>query len=743
MNDSSARSLARTRKENQQNEARAWRRILTRWTAFAAATGAALVAGLVSLTATAATWQFIGGPQVAGIEPQLAVDGTCSDPDYNETTLVIDSTEQKTLALADGTKLAYTEVKGHFPPTRTQADLPAGIFQSPTTAKHDVLWRFPEKKYWRNRFFQQTYPLPADMLNTVDNRFTFVDGGGFMVTITPGNPTVGYRVPAAAAKLAKDYANKHYGNTRRIYGYLYGQSGGSVQAMGANEGTTGVWDGIMPVVIATDGLNTHSFMWGAHYALAVPEAKRQVIADAAAVGSGKDIYAGLTTEERAALNELLNAGFPRIVLDGMQFSVGSATLLAGPVRTLDPTYEDEFWSRPGYEGANPPAYLAAAKVDGVATITGITRDGQGEPTAVAFDPATLPALGSISATGLQFYVYGPDGTTRLTKGDATSLSGKLEGNALTLDQGRSDPALLAALTAGGKVRINNRFLLAAMFYPRPSIVDDNPAYDQYRNANGSPKYVQRAATTPVPVPYINNMRAAGGRLQTGRLKVKTIVIENLADGASFPYVGGLYAEKVQKAMGRQAADKIFRLYYQENAGHGASLMTLPGKPGPSAASVGGILHQALLDLADWAERGVAPLPSTRYRRDAMNQVMLPARASERFGHQPVLHLTADGGKRVEVAVNVPVDLVSQIEMPPRAGKIVQYDWYLGGSDNTFEPATKLALPQVRVNATRTVSFPKPGEYVIALRAVGERDGVGRAESTTPLINLDRVRVIVR
>jgi len=127
----------------------------------------------------------------------------------------------------------------------------------------------------------------------------------------------------------------------------------------------------------------------------------------------------------------------------------------------------------------------------------------------------------------------------------------------------------------------------------------------------------------------------------------------------------------------------------------------------------------------------------------LNQVVLPAKGSERLGHQPVVHLTANGRERAEVAVNVPVNLVSQIEMPPRAGKIVQYDWYLGGSDNTFEPATKLALPQVRVNATRTVSFPKPGEYVIALRAVGERDGVGRAESTTPLINLDRVRVIVR
>jgi hypothetical protein len=299
------------------------------------------------------------------------------------------------------------------------------------------------------------------------------------------------------------------------------------------------------------------------------------------------------------------------------------------------------------------------------------------------------------------------------------------------------------LSAGGKVRINNRFLLAAMFYPRHSILDNNPAYDQYRNADGSPKYVQRASTGPVPVPFVNNMRSAGGRLQTGALKVKTMVIENLADGASYPYVGGLYAEKVQKAMGARAADKLFRLYYQEHAGHGVFLTTFPGKTGTSTASVGGILHQALLDLAEWAERGVAPLPSTRYRRHSMNQVVLPAKVSERFGHQPMVHLTANGGERAEVAVNMPVNLVGHMEMPPRAGKIVQYDWYLGGSDYTFEPATKVATPQVRVNATRTVSFPKPGEYLLTLRTVGERDGANSTESTTPLINIDRVRVVVR
>jgi hypothetical protein len=44
-----------------------------------------------------------------------------------------------------------------------------------------------------------------------------------------------------------------------------------------------------------------------------------------------------------------------------------------------------------------------------------------------------------------------------------------------------------------------------------------------------------------------------------------------------------------------------------------------------------------------------------------------------------------GVVRAEVAVNVPVNLVGRMEMPPRAGKIVQYDWYLGGSDYAFEP----------------------------------------------------------
>jgi len=221
------------------------------------------------------------------------------------------------------------------------------------------------------------------------------------------------------------------------------------------------------------------------------------------------------------------------------------------------------------------------------------------------------------------------------------------------------------------------------------------------------------------------------------------LFENLADGNSYPYVAGFYEQMVTKALGSRAAEKMFRLYYQENGIHGAFLDNLPGKLGTSVIPTGGILHQVLLDLADWAERGIAPRPSTRYRIDSMNQVVVPSTAKERGGLQPLVHLTVNGKDRADVGVNQPVNLVGKIEMPPGTGKIVEYDYYVGSSDYKFEPATKLSQPQTRVSLTRTISFPKQGEYVIALRTAGQRDGKGDASGTTPLINIDRVRVVVR
>ena len=151
----------------------------------------------------------------------------------------------------------------------------------------------------------------------------------------------------------------------------------------------------------------------------------------------------------------------------------------------------------------------------------------------------------------------------------------------------------------------------------------------------------------------------------------------------------------------------------------------------------------MLDLSAWVEHGIAPPRSSQYRLDANNQVVLPESASERHGLQLVVHLAANGKTRAEVGLNQPVSLAGKIEIPPGAGKIIQYDWYLGRSDFAYEPAMKPANPQTFVDATRTISFSSPGEYTITLRTWAQRDGVGDSTSTTLLKNLARVRVVVR
>src|SRR5579864_1534933 len=109
------------------------------------AAGVAALAILMSAPTTAADCQFVDRPQFGGIEPPLAVNADCTDPDYNEKTFVLDSTEQKSLDLPDGSKIAYTEVKGHFPAAKTKEQLPPGITQSPSTVQHGVTWKFPDK----------------------------------------------------------------------------------------------------------------------------------------------------------------------------------------------------------------------------------------------------------------------------------------------------------------------------------------------------------------------------------------------------------------------------------------------------------------------------------------------------------------------------------------------------------------------------------------------------------------------
>jgi hypothetical protein len=715
------------------------------------AAGALALASLLAASpATAATCQFAPGRQIdkdTGVEPQLLIDGTCTDPDYNEDTFVIDKTEQLTFQMPDGGPLIpYTEVTGHFPATKTLETLPAGVRQSPTLFQQNYVFRFPAKEFWRNRSFEGQHPTGGGV---VDNRMAFTNGAfsvNWMSASIP-NAVASHRHEAAATKVAKAYANRLYGNTAKIFSYFWGCSGGGTVAMAAAENVTGIWDGVEPQCIGTSGdAPYHSFYWQALYTMAIPKEKRDAIAAAAVPGGTGDIYAGLNEEEKSVLNEFLAAGYPLPVI-GNHFA--NLTPLVDPIdiRLADPTYEDDFWSQPGYAGTNPPNYLKAAKVDGWATITGIVRDAAGVPIAIQFDPATVPALGTVGDNYLEYWVYAADGKTRLIDPNRAvgvptdnkrrfSLVGKLDtstgllaltgtinqvmGPALPIVNSK---VLLDALKVGSRVRINNRFILAMYYYPRYSNIPGARSYDQYRNADGSAKYPQRK---DISVLSHSNYRTMGGRIETGAITTKVMIIEGRSDNLSWPIFNASYAQRIQRTLGAKA-NEMMRFYLHDNGRHAAG----GGEPG--------IFQQSIQDLMAWAEKGTVPPPSTSFTIHN-GQVIPPDNASERHGLQPVMSLTANGTARATVGVSQPVNLVAKLEMPPKTGQIVQYGWTIAG---TADPMIVVDKRQTLVNVNRSVTFDKPGTYVVRLTVNGQRDGLVAPTNQTLLQNFKEVRVVVQ
>jgi hypothetical protein len=680
----------------------------------------------------------------AAIEPRLIIDEHCVDPYFNADNFVITSTAQETYTGVGG-PIPYTEIKGHFRARDVNANpLPPGVAGSPTLRRQEYVIRIPDKRHFRNRSMQIQHPVTPDSI--VDNRLAFTNGAMSVnhVNAGPANSAGHWRHHSAATKIAEDLVRKMYGTTGKFYGYYWGCSGGGQMAQAAAEGQAGVWEGVIIVCPAVRGTPAHAFQWTGHFALAIPAEKRARLMELRAVGGGVNaldgltdgekslLYAGLNEEEKAVLNELLAAGYPLNELN-------TFLMLSPPVGTheifyLDPGYEEDFWSKPGYAGSNPPAYLSAARMDGFATITAVNRDASGAVASVQLDPATIPPVPAASAspigtTGQRFYVYAADGQTRVVDPSARSeaygaLSGKIdrETGLLTLS-GNNSPVLLDALAKGGKIRVTNRFLLAAYYYPRHTIMPGYYHYDQYRNADGTPKYPQR----PFSVTDLLTLSSGAGVLSLGNIKTKVMLFQNLSDFLAFPsWVAG-YANTIEQRLGKAKADQMLRVYYQERGGH------------TNGGIVSGIFNQALIDMMAWAEKGVAPKPSSQWSFELpLTQVILSPDAAVRKGLQPVVNVTVNGSDNARVDVNQPVNLAARLEMPPATGKIVAYDW-------TYGPATDavvLATPVQQLDVTRTVSFNAPGDYIIRLTANGQRDALADPANQTLAQNYDEVRVIV-
>lgn len=691
--------------------------------------------------------------QLAEVEPRLNITADCRDPYFNESTFVRTGTEAKQYQVPDGGPLIpYTEITGYFPARTTP--LPSGVTISPTLNQQNYVFRFPDGEFWQNRSMQVQHPTTANTI--VNNRLAFTNGAFSVnhINASQSNAPGHFRHHAAATKLAESMATEIYGNTAKIYNYYWGCSGGGQMAQGAAEGQTGVWDGIHVICPATLGNPTHAFQWQAHYMLALPEAKRAQISLVRRVGNGVNatdglteeemalLYAGLNDEEQSVLNELLNSGFPlnemptTLGFNFPQFGLTPYEPITGTndIFKLDPTYESDFWDSgdPGYAGTSPPAYLTAAKMDGFATVTGINYDGAAIDS-IQLDPATIPPVPDhpIGTVGERYYVYDADGSTRTVDPDSPSslsfgsLSGELDRGTGVLElSGTNSQVLLDAVVVGGKIRVNNRFLLSAYYYPRHTIVPGYANYDQYRNADGTPKYPQR----PFSNASVVTVRQLAGVLESGNITTKTMIFQNLSDRLAFPaWVSG-YLSVIEKALGPGKAQDMVRLYYQEQGGHS------------SGGIVAGIFNQSLIDMMAWAERGIKPKPSSRFDIQ-LGQVVLHEKAAQRKGLQPVMHLTANGGERAEVGVDEPVQLRATIQMPPSTGKVTRYSWEVNGEEDG--PDTILAKPNQRVRVNRTMTFTTPGDYIVRLNVAGQQDGLADPANQTTKRNYMEVRIVVQ
>ncbi len=631
----------------------------------------------------------------------------------------------------------------------------------------------PPPEQFQGRFFQYVTPVPdsenlAQTVQAGDNNIGFAaasgayfvetNGGGASAMAGPAfrnDPTIGgYRANAAAARYSRQVATEMYG-ARRIYGYIYGGSGGGYRTMGSMEHTTGVWDGAVPFVLGTPMASPNNFSIRMH-AMRLLKDKFPQIVDAMDAGGSGDPYAGLNAEEADALREATRMGFPPSSWFGYKtMGVHAFTAVYQGMVMADPTYFTDFWSKPGYMGFDKPEAFANARLQFQTKIALPLSTADLEARGLA--PTRLPGQPRDAGRGtadLAWQKLVSDGTARplafeladlppdknFIGGDMYVLSGESAGKRIALLALKdkvvtlgvvADLAALAKIKPGDEVRIDNSNFLAAQTYHRHQVPDASYTnYDQFRGPDGKPLYPQR----PMLLGPMFAAGAAGARL-SGKFNGKIILVQSGLDREAVPYQADWYRRTWDGLYGKEAPNK-YRLWFTQNALHGynedkdASTRVVTYLP---------MLQQALRDVSAWVEKGKAPPVSTSYEVSE-GQIVLGKTAKERRGIQPLVVVAANGSARAEVAVGQPVQISGTITVPPGTGSVVGAEWDFDGS-GSYPVKTPITGRRSSANVNMSHTFTAPGTYFVTLRGFSQRkpDGTPFAR----LRNLARARVVVK
>jgi hypothetical protein len=519
-----------------------------------------------------------------------------------------------------------------------------------------------------------------------------------------------------------------YGDIAQPRGYLYGASGGAYQTLGGAESTSGVWDGFVPMVPGVPNA-IPNFQAAQVLALRVLHGKLAQIDDAVEPGGSGDPYAGLSAEQQDTLLEVTRLGMPlRGWWQWQALNGGSFSAVAGGVRAIDPTYVNDFWTVPGYEGANPASPVQAARIQYDTTVASLVG---------------APVTGVVVA-GV------PSGD--LTGADLIITSGAAAGKTVTIESASgttvgfpsADPTIRSTLQPGDHVRIDNSWLLALQYYPRYQVpAPDQYAWNQYRNANGTPRFPQRPMLAG---PFF--AKVSGEATPLTPFTGKMIMLASTMDVQALAWSADWYRSQVQKMFGAQV-NGHYRLWFMDNADHdpnGPAVTTAPHAAAHIVSYVGEF-QQALLDLDAWVAHGRAPAPTSTYTVDANTQVHVPTASDQRGGLQPIVTLSArscalgqcvTSDSRIDVKAGQPVRFSIAARTQLGTSSIVRTEWDFNGL-GTYPVQSPLAQPRGVVFQGMTYTFMKPGTYFPVVRVSAQRDPHGRYGV---IQNLARVRVVV-
>ncbi len=644
---------------------------------------------------------------------------------------------------------------------------------------------FPATAGFEGRFFQYVMPAPGSeralegAAGQEDKIGFSVRSGGYFVETngggdgsgrpdSPMDPTyAGYRAVAACAQFSRVVAALLFPEwDRHIYGHLFGVSGGAYRTIAAAEHTDGVWDGFVPGVPGSPMAipNVFAVRMLAQRVLAP---KLDSIVDALEPGGSGNPYAGLDGREAAVLREVTRMGMPPRTWFGWK-TMGTQAFASvyGPAKAVDSVFLADFWTKPGYEGADPDSGFAAARRAYLVTVKKpLTRAEAVERGLIAVrrkeevagadhafqrqdvEGGNIVGFTVSSITRLGFSDGVLDETQRTPDalfehfdlgGDLSVRDGAHKGESTFAEKAVDDVVLYSdqidhdlPLEPGTTVLLDNSGYLAMQTYHRhqmPDRKDGFASWDQFRTADGSPAFPQRQMLMgPLFV------RATGCE-ESGVTHGKMILIASLLDREAFPWQADWYAHRLRARFG-DAYDDNARLWYTDNALHADDE---PQEDPTHTVSYLGVQQEALLQLADWVEHDIAPAASTAHGVLG-GQVVVPDRAEERHGIQPTVRLLADGADRADVRTGQSVTLRVLASSPDDAPKIDQIDWETDGSHEFGQSSA--VLPTARLDRSRTVTFDRPGTYHVAVRVSSQRKGY-EGTRLCRLYNVARARVVV-